>query len=224
MSNYALNKVKLGESLPNKLLSRCDVADGTSGRVIPLYESAVAVNVFYSEVPKGSFMCSPEQALKIGASPRSYYVIPVLRLNTDARSKPIDNTFRLEYLRLGYTQYIELCQSMEETEGMSSLVITKQVKGDYSYIKPTVSTKILSKEIMDLVETFKTSLDEDQIFSFAVADMARPFEEYLRIINNGTTALPEAKKDKLSPVSKKAISEAEAAETDEFETTEEEWS
>jgi len=177
-----LSKVSLGQSLPNRLISRCDVAEGTYGRAVPLFDSVVGVNVFFSENPKGSFACTPEEAIKIGINPRFYYVIPVARLNTDAKGKPIDHSFKLEYLRLGVSQYEELCRAMEEAEGLTSFVLSKVKKGEYSYVNATISTKQISASLKEAINEFKNSLNEDQIFAFALADTARPFKEYLRLI------------------------------------------
>lgn len=174
-------KVPLGETIHSKIIQRCDVAEGTKGRVVPIYDGVVGINIFWTDEPKGSWLCTPEEALSVGINPKFYYVIPVFRLNTDAKAAVKDSSMRLEYLRIGAMQYDELVTVMNEQEkAITSLVITKVKKGEYSYVNPTSSTKALPPEIEAKCKEMRESLNEDQVFEFAIADIARPFSEYLK--------------------------------------------
>ena len=69
-------RVPLGTTIANKLVSRCDVAEGTKGRVVPNLKDVVGIAVSSQKNPKGNWLCSPEEAISVGVNPRFYYVIP----------------------------------------------------------------------------------------------------------------------------------------------------
>lgn len=175
-------RVPLGTTIATKLVSRCDVAEGTKGRVVPISEDVVGISCFFTENPKGNWLCSPEEALSIGISPRFYYVIPVFRLNTGSKAEVLDTSVKLEYLRLGAQQYEELSAAMAEQEGTPSIVIKKIKKGEYSYVDPVASAKPLPEEVTTKLQEMRESLNEDQVFAFCIADIARPFSAYLAAV------------------------------------------
>lgn len=221
----AVTKVPLGTTSQTKLIARSDVAEGTTGRLVPLYNDVVCVGCFFSENPKGVFLCTQEEALSIGQSPRYYYVIPGFRLNTDSKGvvKEGDTSLKLEYLRLSETQYDKVAMAFSEQESITSFALTKVRKSaegrDFSYVEPTVSNKKLPQSVLDKIDEVRKSLNEDQIWKFIISDIARPFKDYLRAINGeGTPAIAERQPQ--SSLQSPTIRETFDDDTDEFEQTE----
>lgn len=206
----AFAKAPLGTALPTNLISRCDVAAGTKGRVIPLFDSVVGCSIIYSTDPKGVFFADQEQAIQAGITPRFYYVIPVARLNTDTKGNVLDNTIKLEYIRSGSSQYDELVQQMEEHENYTSLVLAKETKGEFTFVKPAVSAKKIPDEVLAKVAEIKKSLNEDQIFTMILNDIARPFSEYEKLLKKAGKELGEDSDMPVfdTSVSQKALAEA----------------
>lgn len=188
LKKTTFTKVPLGTTIQNKLISRCDVAEGTKGRVVPIFQDVIGISCFFTETPKGVWLCSPEEALSVGVNPSFYYILPVFRLNTDAKATPLDTSLKLEYLRLGHSQYDELASALQEQEETPSFIVKKVKKGEYSYITPVASAKPLSDDLQEKVTEMRKALNEDQVFNFAIADIARPFKSYLQAIG------PEAAK------------------------------
>lgn len=175
-------KIQFGKSIPNKLISRCDVAEDSKGRVIPLFDNVMAVFLFYHEDRdgnKGVYFCTEEEAIQAGVAPKLYYCIPVARLNTDAKGKVLDDSIKLEYLRPSAQQYNDLISDSEELEQFNSIYIAKQKKREFSFIVMKPSGVSISPEVLSKVETLRNSLNEDQIFAMALADIARPFKMYI---------------------------------------------
>jgi len=215
-----LFKTQLGQAIRTKLIKRTDVADGTKGRAILLCKNVVGSMVVYTPEPaKGVYFIDQQTALKYGFNPRFYYIIPVGRLNTDAKGKILDGSVSLEYLRLGESQYNKFASELEELDDCKTIVLTKESKGEFSYVLVKPSSKdVIPEQFKDQIAEFAKSVDEDTMFAYALMDLAQPFSNYLDLLKSKNLTPPKPSFDLSSMIMGKAPSALDSPNHDESES------
>lgn len=182
-------KVQLGQTIPSPSVNRVDVADGTKGRCILLSPDWYAVSIAYTETPKrAAYFVDQEKVLKYALNARVYYVAVVARLNTGANGKVLDDSFRIEYLRLSEDVYNEFANDALEMEGFDTVALTKVTKGQFSYIKPKASSRAQDSKIIKSVREKLKSFDINALFQLTLISLAHPFEDYLKALEEAGQA------------------------------------
>ena len=90
------------------------------------------------------------------------------------KGKVLDDTFKLEYIRLAERQYEEFANRAMEMKKIESVVLTKVTKGTYSYITVDASQIEQNKEIMASISSRLQGLDIDSCLNLVVQAIARP--------------------------------------------------
>lgn len=227
-----LAKVSLGETIPSPSVNRADVADGTKGRAILITQDWFAVPLAYTEIPKkGCYYVTQESVLKYGLSARVYYIGLIARLNTGANGDILDDTFRLEYLRLSEDIYTEFSSAATENS-FTTVALNKVVKGNFSYIKPVASNKAQNKALLDSLMEKIARVDVNAVVGLVLSNLARPIEEYAKALAEAGMEAPSAPSVQAisgslpesfgaSALPKSTIEDAQAIEvTDEFDNAE----
>ena len=191
-----LVEVELGQTVESPSINRVDVADGSRGRVIPLTSKWLAATVAFTDEPcKGSWFVDRSILLKYGLKGRIVYVCPVVRLNTDAKANVLDASYRIEYLRLSENVYTEFADKASEMANMHSITVSKTKKGEFSYVVPSPSNKVLSQQQINLINQVMQSVrqyDVEAVAALALSDVARPFDTYLELAKSkGIEVLPD---------------------------------
>ena len=202
LNSAGLSVVPLGQVIKSRLVTRCDVADGTKGRAILASQDVIGCNLVYTPEPhRGVYFVDPPTAIKYNLSPRFYYLIPLVRLNTDARGNVINSSVSLEYLRLSEGLYRQFVNDLEELEVCKTIALTKESKGEFSYVVPKPSSKdYIPDEFKSSINDFLTSLDTQTLFNYIMADVARPFTQYISILDADGTP-PESSELSKTPLS-----------------------
>lgn len=186
-------KVSLGQTIPSPSINRVDVADGTKGRCILISPDWYAVSIAYTETPKrGAYFVDQDKVLKYSLNARVYYVAVVARLNTGAKGDVLDDSFRIEYLRLSEDVYNEFANDALELENFDTVALTKVTKGQFSYVKPKASSRAQDRKIIESVRSKLKSFDIDALFQLTLISLARPFDEYLKALEEAGE-LPQQK-------------------------------
>jgi hypothetical protein len=193
MESQGFFKTQLGQVVRTKLIKRTDVADGTKGRAVLLSQNVVGCMVVYTQEPaKGVYFVDQQIALKYGFNPRFYYIIPIGRLNTDAKGNLLDGSVSLEYLRLGESQYNKFVSELEELSDCKTIVLSKESKGEFSYVTVKPSSKdVIPQEFKPQISDFTSSVDDDTMFAYALMDIAQPFENYLELLKSKNLEAPK---------------------------------
>lgn len=184
MSKYqeipGLRKVKLGETVPAMAINRVDVADGTKGRCILLSDDWIAVSVAFTEQPtRAAYFVTRDQVLRYGLRATVYYVAVVARLNTDARGKVLDDSFKIEYLRLSENVYTEFADDALEMSNFQTVALQKVTRGQFSYLKPKASNKMVDAKLIASVRKQLKDYDINSLLKMALFSIAQPFQNYL---------------------------------------------
>lgn len=179
-----LFRVRLGETIKSPTINRCDVADGTKGRALLLSDDWLAAAVAYTQepLPRGVFYVTEEDVVEFGLQPRVYYMALIARLNTDARGVVLDDTFKLEYVRLGEQQYQEFANLAMEMKKVENVVLTKVTKGTYSYISVSPSQIEQDATIMKSIGDRLNGLDIDSCLSLVIQNVARPISVFKELL------------------------------------------
>lgn len=188
MANYqtipGVTRVRLGDTVPNPTVNRVDIADGTKGRCILLSNDWIAVTVAFTETPvKGMYFVDKDILMKyanLGIRGSIYYVALVARLNTDAKGVPIDDTFRIEYLRLSESVYNEFAEDALEMGNFQTVALSKVKKGEFSYVKPKASAKGIPPKVLSSVRKKLEGFNTEAVIALVVSQLARPFDQYLK--------------------------------------------
>lgn len=188
MANYqtipGVSRVRLGDTVPNPTVNRVDVADGTKGRCILLSNDWVAVTVAFTEEPvKGMYFVDKDILMKyanLRIRGSIYYVALVARLNTDAKGAPIDDSFRIEYLRLSESVYNEFAEDALEMGNFQTVALSKVKKGEFSYVKPKASAKGIPSKVLSAVRKKLEGFNVDAVMTLVISQLARPFDQYLK--------------------------------------------
>lgn len=183
MSLTGISRIPLGATVESPSVRRTDVAEGTKGRALLLSPDWYAVNIAYSDNPRGAFYVNQEQVIKHSLSPRTYYICPIARLNTDANGEVLNSQFRIEYLRLSEDVYKEFATSAVE-QPFSSIVMVKVTKGTFSYIKPSPSSRPQNPQFISEIQSKLSALNIDAIAQLILVDVAKPFTEYEKALAN----------------------------------------
>jgi len=235
-----LVQIKMGDRGKSPMIKRSDVAGGTKGRAVLLDPNPRCAVVAYDEDQKMTFYADQETVIKYKLRGNVYYLLLIARLNTDMKGDVIGDDFVVEYLRLADKEYAKVADAMEEQE-CNSILLTKEVKGEYSYVIATVSKKGVPNEIISKLQ----DLDLEPLWSMVEADVARPIESYLiaigemakpvagqrqpnRQLQSGSNAAAiggqakTAAPKKTALVAPKEVEDVEFEEADEFATEEDE--
>lgn len=166
--------VPIGTRMASPGIKRVDVADGTIGRGIIITEQTLACLLHYSEVKDaaGYYYVTNQDILNYGLPANLYYVFLIARLNTDARGNILDDSFKVEYLRLKESSYEELADAVSEV-GSFSLAFKKEVKGKFSNIVAQPSLKVRDDaNHVKIMEKIKT-LNVESLFKIVKRDLGK---------------------------------------------------
>ena len=204
----ALTKIKLGSKVESSRIPKVDVADGSRGRVIFLTDEPLRADVIFinNDRIRGSFYATREQALLVGELPRTYILALVARLNTDRDGKVLDDSFKVEVLRMSEKAYADFAKSYEgltDDDGnseMKTAMIEKSTGSSeqYKYIAVTASKKSTNptayKSVLEKIKNLRIDVLESEV----MFEFAQPFENLQKLtgiiddVNEGKTTLAEA--------------------------------
>lgn len=176
-SRSPLIPIQLGATVKSPSIGRADVASGAKGRALLISPNPVAVFIAYDEDLKTRVYVDQEAVIKYGLRPITYYMFLIARLNTDLAGNIIGDSFLIEYVKLGTSQYQEFMDLYNEMDAVNSILLRKEAKGEYSYLKVTPSKERASEELYDRLG----QLDLGPLWQLVQIDAAKTLEEYERI-------------------------------------------
>jgi len=186
MSQPKVFKVQLGQTIKSPAIGRCDVAAGTKGRAILLSQDFIACAIAFTPEPhKGAFFVDQDDCLRLGLNPTVFYVGLIARMNTDMKGNPIDDSFRIEYIRLREQQYDKFATTLLEMPQSQTILLSLVEKGSFSYVDIIPSTREVRQDVIDSINEKLQLFDVDQLFGLVVNNLARPIEEYEKLLNGG---------------------------------------
>jgi len=184
MSQPKVFKVQLGQTIKSPAIGRCDVAAGTKGRAILLSRDFIACALVFTPEPhRGAFFVDQDDCLRHGLNPTVFYVGLIARMNTDMKGNPIDDSFRIEYIRLREQQYDKFATTLLEMPQSQTVLLSLVEKGSFSYVDIIPSTREVRQDVVDSINEKLQLFDVDQLFGLVVNNLARPIEEYEKLLN-----------------------------------------
>ena len=175
--------LKMGEKAPSFTVGRSTVSESSVGRLLLLDPNPRALAIGFDNILKRSVRCTQQEALGNKMEPRIQYYLLCARLNTDMKGNVTDDTLVVEYVQMAESVYKEFAELYNEMGDFLSIQITKESKGQYSYIKvkPSNSNAVpRTGVIIEKVNALKQNAEFiEAVWEFIEAKTTISFEEWM---------------------------------------------